>query len=270
MSEPTPIVLFGAGGRMGRMILELAAAEPGRYRIAGAIERSDHPLCGRPLRAVTAQAPADAVLAAQPPDAVPPGTVAIHFMLPAATLAHLEWSRRGGVATLIGTTGFTEEQRAEIVRAGERIPVLLTPNTSRGVNVLFWLARQAVRLLGPEYDVEIVELHHHHKKDAPSGTARRLAEVVLEERRGDWLRDVRHGRMGDVGARPAGEVGMHALRGGDVVGEHTLILAGPHERIELTHRAQSRELFAQGALCAARWLSGRAAGFYTMNDMLGL
>jgi len=267
MNQPTPIVIFGAGGRMGRMILELAAGQPESFRIVGAVERADHPECGQTLDVKTTQA---LRLTAEAPAEAPPGTVAIHFMLPAATMAHLAWSVRLAAATLIGTTGFDEKQRAEIVRASQSIPVLLTPNTSRGVNVLIWLARQAARMLGPEYDIEIVEMHHHHKKDAPSGTARRLAEAVLEERRGEYARDARHGRAGEVGARTAGEVGMHALRGGDVIGEHTVVLAGPHERIELTHRAQGRELFAEGALAAARWLSGRRAGLLTMNDMLGL
>jgi 4-hydroxy-tetrahydrodipicolinate reductase len=270
MSETTPLILFGAAGRMGRMIAELAVAAGETYSIAGAVERADHPQSGRPFRELAPGVADSLELAAAPPDNPPAGAVAMHFALPPATMAYLEWSCKHGMATLIGTTGFSEPERRTIADAGEKIAVLLTPNTSRGVNVLFWLARQATRLLGPDYDIEIVEMHHHHKKDAPSGTARRLAEVVLEERNGSYRRDVRHGRAGDVGARAAGEVGMHALRGGDVIGEHTVLLTGRRERIELTHRALGRELLAQGALDAARWLSGRKPGCYTMNDMLGL
>jgi 4-hydroxy-tetrahydrodipicolinate reductase len=138
------------------------------------------------------------------------------------------------------------------------------------MNVLYWLASEATRLLGPGYDVEIIELHHHHKKDAPGGSARRLAEVVLETRRGAYDRDVRHGRQGQDAARLPNEIGMHALRGGDVVGDHTVLFAGPGERIELTHRAQTREIFARGALRAAAWLSGKEPGLYSMKDVLDL
>jgi 4-hydroxy-tetrahydrodipicolinate reductase len=270
MRKATPIAMFGAGGRMGRMILELAVAQPERFQVVGAVDRPDHPLAGAPLSRLAPGGGDAVVLSAEPPACVPDGTVAIHFMLPEATLEHLPWSERLGVATEIGTTGLDSAQRARLAEAGRKIPILLTPNTSLGVNVLFWLARQAARLLGPDYDVEIVEMHHHHKKDAPSGTAKRLAEAILEERHRTWDRDVRHGRVGLVGERPPGEIGMHALRGGDVIGEHTVVLAGPGERVELTHRAQERELFARGALAVAEWLSGRPAGVYSMNDMLGL
>jgi 4-hydroxy-tetrahydrodipicolinate reductase len=270
MINPTPIVMFGAAGRMGRMILQLALEKPSDFQIVGAVENEGHELIHRPLTSVIPGVPDNVIIDALPPAKVPPPTVAIHFTLPEPTMQHLAWSRKQGVATLIGTTGFNDAQRKQIQSAAKDAPILLTPNTSRGVNVLFWLASQATRLLGPEYDAEIIEMHHHHKKDAPSGTARRLAEVVLADREGDYARDMRHGRVGDVGARTSGEVGMHALRGGDVVGEHTLVLAGPSERIELTHRAHGRELFASGALQAAQWLSRQTPGFYTMNDMLGL
>lgn len=270
MSDALPIVLFGAAGRMGRMITQLAAAEPDRYQIVAAVDQPDHPLIGRPLAELVPGAPAEVQLAAAPPDQPPAGAIAVHFMLPAASIVHLDWSRRHAIPTLVGTTGFNEEQLSTLKAAAADAAILLSPNTSRGVNVLFWLARQATRLLGPGCDIEIVEMHHHHKRDAPSGTAARLAQVVAEVRGADYDRDVCHGRHGDVGARPAGEIGIHALRGGDVVGEHTLILAGRGERLELTHRAQSRDLLAAGALDAARWLKGRSPGFYSMDDMLGL
>jgi 4-hydroxy-tetrahydrodipicolinate reductase len=262
--------MFGAAGRMGRMILSLAAAEPELYEIVGAVEYAGHPLAGHPLAEIIPGAPAGVTLEAAPPAAPPAGTVAIHFSSPEATLQHLDWSVRNNVATLIGTTGMSAEQRAAMDAIGDRVGLLITSNTSKGVNVLFWLTEQAARLLGPDYDIEIIEMHHHHKKDAPSGTARTLAEAALRARGGDLARDLRHGRQGQVGERTPGEIGMHAVRGGDVVGDHTVMLAGPGERLELIHRAGSREVLAHGAIEAAAWMSGRPAGRYTMNDVLGL
>lgn len=270
MNHPTPIVMIGAAGRMGQMILELALADPAKYRIAGAVDRADHPLTGHPMAELVPGVPAGVRLEARPPENLARETVAIHFSLPAALGEHLSWNVQAGCAAVIGTTGLNEEQKRMVQSAAERIPVILTPNTSTGVAALCWLAREATRLLGPAYDIEIVEMHHHHKQDAPSGTARRLAEVVLEARGGDYDRDIRNGRAGQVGPRTQGEIGMHAVRGGDVVGDHTLIFAGPGERIELTHRATSRQTFAAGALRAATWLSGKRPGLYSMNDVLGL
>lgn len=270
MSSSVPIVMLGAAGRMGRMILTLAAGQPGDFTIVGAVDRPDLPEQGRPLSEMIPGAPDKVALTTAPPEEVPEGTVVIDYSAPEATLAQLDWVAAHPAAMLIGTTGFEPEHEARIRELGARRPVMITPNTSTGVNVLFWLVEQATRLLGTEYDIEIVEMHHHHKKDAPSGTARRLAEVALGARGLDYEHDVRHGRQGQVGARTAAEVGMHALRGGDVVGEHTVTLAGPGERIELTHRAHSREIFARGALKAAAWLSRQPAGNYSMNDFLGL
>jgi len=269
MAGPTPIVVFGAEGRVGRMILRLAEDDPEHYFIVGAVERRGHPRLGMGLLA-SEGAPPGLRLADRPPEGAARETVAIHFSSPEATVEHIAWSARGGHGAVVGTTGLSGEQRARIEDAARHAPILITPNTSRGVNVLFHLAREAARLLGEDYDVEIVEMHHHHKKDAPSGTARGLAEAVLAARGGDYARDTRHGRQGLSGERTRGEIGMHALRGGDVVGDHTLILAGVGERIELTHRAQARETFAHGALRAAAWLSGRPPGLYSMKDVLGI
>jgi 4-hydroxy-tetrahydrodipicolinate reductase len=269
MTQPTPIVMFGAAGRMGRIILSLAAKDRERFAVIGAVEHLEHPLQGQSLAQFIPEGPSDIIMSGSPPENAPADAVGIHFSSPTSTLDHLFWGS-GRQAALIGTTGFDNEQAKAIALAGEKMAVLHTPNTSTGVNVLFWLAEQATRLLGPEYDLEIVEMHHHHKADAPSGTARRLAEVVLAVRGGDYEQDARHGRIGQVGARGTGEVGMHALRGGDVVGDHTLYLAGLGERLELTHRAGSRETFGRGALRAAAWLQGRQPGCYTMKDVLGL
>jgi 4-hydroxy-tetrahydrodipicolinate reductase len=269
MNSPTAIVMFGAGGRMGRMILELAACEPERYQIAGAVEHAQHPLLGQALVQFIPGGPVDVKLSTQPPVDAPTDAVGIHFSSPVSTLEHLRWGH-GRHAAVVGTTGLNADQTAQLQTAAADLALLHTPNTSTGVNVLFWLAEQAAQLLGPDYDLEIVEMHHHHKADAPSGTAKRLAEVVLAARGGDYERDVRHGRQGVVGARTPGELGMHAVRGGDVVGDHTLYLAAAGERLELTHRASSRETFARGALRCAGWMLGKAPGSYTMKDVLGL
>ncbi len=170
---------------------------------------------------------------------------------------------------VIGTTGHTDEERAAIVEAAKQIPIVFASNYSVGVNTLFWLTRKATRIL-KDFDIEIVEMHHHHKLDAPSGTARTLAEVVCEETGMDYDKDVVHGRFGNVGARPQRQIGMHTLRGGDVVGDHTVIYAIDGERVELTHKASNRGTFAGGAVRAALWLTDKPAGLYNMQDVLGL
>ena len=173
-----------------------------------------------------------------------------------------------GKPLVIGTTGHTDEERQAIAEAAKQIPIVFASNFSVGVNTLFWLTRKASRILG-NYDVEIVEMHHHHKLDAPSGTARTLAEIVCEETGLDYDKDVMHGRQGLVGARPQKQIGMHSLRGGDVVGDHTVIYATEGERVELTHKASSRMTFAGGAVRAALWLADKPAGLYNMQDVLG-
>lgn len=178
--------------------------------------------------------------------------------------------RAAGKRLVIGTTGQSDAVRAEIAEAAQEIPIVFAPNFSVGVNTLFWLTAQATRILGPDYDLEVVEMHHRLKKDAPSGTARRLAEILAEVRKLSYQEHVCHGREGMVGARPAAEIGMHALRGGDVVGDHTVIYARPGERLELTHKASSRDTFAHGALRAAAWLQDTPPGLYDMMDVLGL
>lgn len=173
-----------------------------------------------------------------------------------------------GKPLVIGTTGHTPEEKAAITEASKQIPIVFASNYSVGVNTLFWLTRKATRIL-KDYDIEIVEMHHHHKLDAPSGTARTLCEVVCEETGMDYDKDVMHGREGLVGARPQRQIGMHSLRGGDVVGDHTVIYATDGERVELTHKASSRMTFASGAVRAALWLQDKPAGLYTMQDVLG-
>jgi 4-hydroxy-tetrahydrodipicolinate reductase len=171
---------------------------------------------------------------------------------------------------VIGTTGHSKEERAAIDSLARSAPVVLSPNFSVGVNALFWLTRKAAEMLGDEFDLEITEMHHRLKKDAPSGTAKKLAEILCEVRDLDYNKDVRHGREGLVGERPKEEIGLHSIRGGDVVGDHTVTFAGAGERLELTHKAASRETFAAGALRAAQWVVGKEPGLYSMEDVLGL
>ncbi len=173
-----------------------------------------------------------------------------------------------GKPLVIGTTGHTAEEKAAIAEAAKQIPIVFASNYSIGVNTLFWLTRKATAILR-NYDIEIIEMHHHHKLDAPSGTARTLAEVVCDVTGLDYEKDVMHGRNGLVGARPQAQIGMHSLRGGDVVGDHTVMYATDGERVELTHKASSRMTFASGAVRAALWLADKPAGLYNMQDVLG-
>lgn len=175
-----------------------------------------------------------------------------------------------GKNLVMGTTGHTEHELMLIAEAAETIPIIHAPNFSIGVNTLFWLARRATEILGKNFDLEVVEMHHRHKTDSPSGTAKRLAEILAEASGTSYEKDARHGRVGDVGARTTSEIGVHALRGGDVVGDHTAIFAGIGERLELTHKASSRDTFAGGAVRAATWLAEKPAGLYDMEDVLGL
>lgn len=176
----------------------------------------------------------------------------------------------GKKTLVIGTTGISDAGVAKIREAAAHIPIVYSGNYSTGVNTLLWLTRRAAEILGPSFDLEIIETHHRMKKDAPSGTAKMLAETLAEVRELQYNEDVRHGRFGDVGARTQGEIGMHAIRGGDVVGDHTVIFAALGERVELTHKASSREIFARGAIRAAIWAHGKPAGMYDMRDVLGL
>jgi 4-hydroxy-tetrahydrodipicolinate reductase len=194
----------------------------------------------------------------------------IDFTQAHCTEAVVEAVRSTGKWLVMGTTGQSEEIRARIANAAQDIPLVFAPNFSVGVNTLFWLTRKAAMILGEDFDLEVLEMHHRHKQDSPSGTARRLAEILCEVRDLQYTEDVRHGREGMVGARTRTEVGMHAIRGGDVVGDHTVVFANSGERLELTHKASSRDTFAHGALRASEWIHGRAPGLYDMLDVLGL
>jgi len=263
------VVVIGAAGRMGGQIVRQVRAAEG-MALAGATEKPGFTPgldagvaagignIGVPVRQSLAEA-----LAAKP-------DVAVDFTHFEASAEHAALCARHGVAIVIGSTGFTPEARARVAEAARTVPVVLSPNMSVGVNVMFDLVRRAAATLGAAYDVEIVELHHKLKKDAPSGTAVKLAEVAAEALQRDPKADFRFERAGMIGERPPREIGVQTLRGGDVVGEHTIFFAGTGERLEITHRATSREQFALGAVRAARWVVGRPPGLYDMHDVLGL
>ena len=195
----------------------------------------------------------------------------IDFTLPLLTDELLEKAVAEGARLVIGTTGHSEAQREAIKVASQQIPIVHASNFSTGVNLLFHLTRKAASILGNDtFDIEVTEMHHRHKVDAPSGTARTLLEILNEETQTSYQDDVVHGRVGNVGPRPSREIGMHTLRGGDVVGDHTVLFAAEGERFELTHKASSRMTFASGAVRAALWLKNQPAGLYDMQDVLGL
>lgn len=252
------IVILGVRGRMGRSIIENALAD-GCCTVAGGVDVRAGQLSelGFDL---------DGPIVTSLEDA-PDCDVVIDFSSPAVTVSVAAAAAARGGALVVGTTGLEANQLQALNDASQKLAVVRSPNMSIGVNLLFELVSQASRALNKGWDAEVTEVHHHHKVDAPSGTARELLEIIAAEQ-GAELQDVAHGREGIVGERPDGEIGMHTLRGGDVVGEHTVYFFGQGERIELSHRATDRGIFARGALRAALWAHGRAPGFYSMSDVL--
>ena len=202
--------------------------------------------------------------------AIAAGDVLIDFTRPEGTIAHLAVCARLGRSIVIGTTGFPDPLRRAILEAGRKIPIAMSPNFAVGVNAVFKLAEVAAGILGDDFDVEIVEAHHRNKVDAPSGTALKLGEIIAAAMKRDLKKVARHGREGDTGVRPDRQIAFHSIRGGDIVGEHTVIFAGAGERVEVTVRSQSRMTYALGALRAAKFLRGKRAGLYDMKDVLGL
>jgi 4-hydroxy-tetrahydrodipicolinate reductase len=267
VSQPNGIAILGVTGRMGRALL---AALPGfaSLRLVGATASATSDWLGKDVGALGSHVSLS--IEADVPQALRHARVAVDFALPAATPFHVRCAANAGVPIVIGTTGHTPEQRAAIMEASGHVPIVLAPNMSLGVNVLLRLAELAAAALNGDYDVEIFEAHHRNKKDAPSGTALRIGEVVAQARGTTLEADGAFTRHGDTGIRQRGSIGFSVFRGGDVVGDHTLTFAGPGERIELTHRAHDRSGFARGALTAASWLIGKPPGLYSMQDVLGL
>ena len=264
----TKIAILGAAGRMGRMLVAEAAGADG-IKLAAALECAGNGAIGSDA-GVLAGLPAPlgvAVAAASGPVAA---DVFIDFTFHTAVPSNLALAAASGArGYVLATTGLDAAEETAVAEAAARFPIVRAANMSLGVNLLLGLVRRAASLLDATYDIELVEMHHRHKKDAPSGTALMLAKAAAEGR-GANLDDVAvYGRKGMVGERPQGEIAVHALRGGSVVGDHTVMFAGDVERVEITHKAQSREAFAAGALRAAQWTAGRAPGLYTMRDVLG-
>jgi 4-hydroxy-tetrahydrodipicolinate reductase len=254
---------------MGCRVIACLADAPD-LALVGALEAPGHAALGRDAGEVAGIGRLGVPITAAPPAVLTRDRILVEFSVPEATLEHLGIVARGGGRAVIGTTGFTAPQREEIARLAERVPILVSPNMSVGVNLAFKLLAQMAQTLGDEYDVEITEIHHRFKKDAPSGTALRMAEVIAGALGRDVSRVAVYGRQGTPGERTRDEIGLLSLRSGDVVGEHTVTFGNLGERLELTHRAHSRDTFARGAIRAARFIAGAPPGLYSMQDVLGL
>ncbi len=267
-TAPLRVAVVGAAGRMGRTLVEVAQDDP-ELVLAGATEWAESPFlgadagelagvghCAVPIQAeLTSVAEFDAL---------------VDFSLPETSMRNLEFCVREGRSIVIGTTGFSSEQRAEIAAAGDKVPVVFAPNMSVGVNLCMKLIELAGSILGDDVDIEIVESHHRHKVDAPSGTALRMGEVVAKAVGRDLNECAVYAREGRTGARERRTIGFQSIRAGDIVGEHTVMFAGEGERIEITHKSSSRFNYARGAMRAAKWLNGRPPGLYDMNQVLGI
>ncbi len=263
------IGIVGCAGRMGRMLAEAALAAPGAT-LAGGTERPGADAVGRDLGEVIGRGPLGCLVEDDAGRLFAESDAVIDFSAPAATVLHARLAAQANTALVVGTTGLSAADEAELAAAASRVPVVYAPNYSVGVNLLMALTERAAAILGEDYDIEIVEMHHRHKVDAPSGTALGLGRAAAKGRRVALEQVWRKSRDGHTGARPTGEIGFATLRGGDVVGDHTVMFAAAEERLELTHKASSRAVFAKGAVRAAQWAVGRPAGLYTMRDVLGL
>jgi 4-hydroxy-tetrahydrodipicolinate reductase len=262
------VAIHGAAGRMGRALVQLIAESPD-LRLASAIDAVGSPHLGKDAGELAGVGELGVAVSAGLEAGLAAADVVIDFSLPAALAGLLAAVEAQHKPLVVATTGLLPEQWSAVDALAKRVPLIAAPNYSTGVAVLYHLAEQAARLL-PEFDLEIVEMHHRHKVDAPSGTALGLAEAAARGRDWDARKQSVYGREGRPGARPQREIGVMTLRGGDVIGDHTLVMAGDGERLELSHKATSRVLFARGALRAARWLVGKPAGRYGMSDVLGL
>lgn len=242
----TRVIITGSKGRMGQALIACATRMP-ELQVVGQIDQGD-----------------------DINSAIDAGDVVVDFSFHNATASIAELCARKKKALVIGTTGHSDADRKRILAVASQIPVVWASNFSTGVNTLFWLTRKAAEILGPGFDLEVVEMHHRMKKDAPSGTAATLAEILADVRQQQLSKVLRHGRSGITGERTSAEIGMHSLRGGDVVGDHTVVFATDGERVELTHKASSRDTFANGALRAAQWVVKQKPGLYDMQHVLGL
>ena len=262
-------IVAGAGGRMGKRIINIINETEG-IQLIGAFERNNHPDVGKDAGIVAGIGKLGIEIKGSISEVLDKGDVLIDFTVPEATYEHVKAAAEQGISMVIGTTGFSDELLAKVKEYAKKIRCVLSPNMSIGVNVMFKIVAELSRILGEDYDVEIVELHHRFKKDAPSGTALKLAQIIADVKGIDLEKTGIYGRKGIVGEREKNELGIHAVRAGDITGEHIVIFGGMGERIEFIHRAHSRDNFARGAVKAAMWVVNQPLGLYDMQDVLGL
>ncbi len=262
------IGVVGCAGRMGQMLVQEIINTDG-CELAGGTERSGHPLLGKDVASVAGFDPCGLFIMDSAVGLFEAADTVIDFTLPAATKRHLDLAVKFGVKLVLGTTGHEPDQIKEIAEAAKSTTIVKAMNFSIGVNVLFALTEKLAGILDDDYDIDILEMHHKHKVDAPSGTALGLGEAAAEGRRANFADVAVRGRDGITGERKAGDIGFASLRGGDVVGDHTVVFAGDGERVELIHKAASRVIFSKGAVRAARWVSNQPPGLYSMQDVLG-
>ncbi len=263
------VVIAGAGGRMGRALIAAVAATKGLV-LAGAVEAADSAVIGRDAGELAGLGPNGVKVTSDVASLLRQADGLIEFTIPAATVAFAELTAAAGKVHIIGTTGHSAEEEAVIAKAAARATIVKAGNFSMGVNLLAALTRRVAQTLNEDYDIEILEMHHNKKIDAPSGTALMLGRAAAAGRGVDLAKRSVRGRDGMTGARTPGDIGFASLRGGTVVGDHSVIFAGPAERVELTHRAEDRMIFARGALAASLWARGKKPGLYAMADVLGL
>ncbi|MCX7982110.1 MAG: 4-hydroxy-tetrahydrodipicolinate reductase [Syntrophales bacterium] len=262
-------VVIGVGGRMGSRIAHWIYNTDG-IQITGAVEGFGHPMIGHDVGELIGRGPLGVKISDRLEDVIDKGDVIVEFTHHEATVSHLALASKHGKPMVIGTTGFTAQEMDEIKGYAGKIPCVVAPNMSVGINVLFKVLKDVARILGSEYEVEIVEAHHNQKKDAPSGTALKMAQIIAEVLGRDLEKDAVFERRGVIGPRKKNEIGIQTLRGGDIVGEHNVMFVTEGERLEFIHRAHSRDNFARGAVRAALWVVGRPPGLYDMQDVLGL
>jgi 4-hydroxy-tetrahydrodipicolinate reductase len=263
------IIVAGAAGRMGSRIINIINETEG-VKLTGAFEHPDNPMIGQDAGLTSGIGVKGVKISNSLEDIIVSGDVIIDFTIPAATMINVKTAAASGKAIVIGTTGITDEQIKEIKKSSEKIPVVLAPNMSVGVNVMFKIASEMAKILGSDYDMEIVEAHHRLKKDAPSGTAIGLAKRLAEATGRDLSKTAVYSRHGMIGERTNEEIGIQTVRAGDITGDHTVLFGGTGERLELIHRAHNRDNFAKGAVRAAKWIINRKPGLYDMQDVLGL
>ncbi|MEW5914050.1 MAG: 4-hydroxy-tetrahydrodipicolinate reductase [Thermodesulfobacteriota bacterium] len=263
------IAVAGVAGRMGARVVHAVYAHP-EAELAGAFEAPGNPAVGKSLAGVVGLAGAEGVVGEDPVAAITEAQVLIEFTSPGASIKNLKECAAQGKAAVIGTTGLSEAQRKTVAQQAKKVPVVFAPNMSVGMNLMFKVVGDMARVLGPDYALEVLEAHHDQKKDAPSGTAVRLIEELCTVRGWEADKVCRHGRVGMTGARSKDEIGVSVIRGGDIVGDHTVFFIGQGERLELTHRSHSRDTFARGAVRAAVWVVQQPPGLYDMQDVLGL